>query len=66
MHLVSCTNCASVYDANHLPFPRVSMFGPDGDIDVDKAEWDGERYIPKVDCPHCGYTILDPRAKEDN
>ena len=36
------------------------MFESDGTIDVDKAEWDGEQYIPKVDCPHCGGSILDP------
>ena len=66
MNLISCTNCASVYDADYLPFPRKTMVKSDGSIDLDKAEWNGECYIPKVDCPRCGYAILDPRAKENN
>lgn len=60
MHLVSCIWCASVFDADHLRFPRKTMVKLDGSIYLDKAEWNGKCYVPKVDCPHCGHTILDP------
>ena len=58
MNLISCENCAVILDKEHLHFPH-DLYGDDGSIDTEKAAWDGEDYVPKVECPVCEYDILD-------
>ena len=56
MNLIACPGCAVVYDADLLHFPKL-IEREDGSIDTNKAEWNGERYVPKVDCRVCGTAI---------
>jgi hypothetical protein len=53
MHLISCTDCGVVLDAEMLPFPRDIFSSETGEIDMDKAFWTGREYVPKVQCPVC-------------
>ena len=52
MNLISCDNCAVVLDRKNLYFPH-DIYKDDGSIDMGKAEWDGEDYVPYLNCPIC-------------
>ena len=49
--------CGVVLDMDMLPFPKL-IENPDGTINDNLAAWDGENYVPKVDCPVCHHEIL--------
>jgi hypothetical protein len=60
MELISCDNCAVTLDKNKLLFLSKSRLHKDnGEIDTDKFEWDGDKYVAKVSCPICSYDILE-------
>jgi len=44
-------------DANKLTFP-VDVCDYGGEVDNDKAGWNGSDYVPKVSCPVCKAPIL--------
>jgi len=63
MNIISCTNCGVVLDADMLNFPSMHYAYLDDDcteIDTSKAEWDGDRYVPFVDCPVCKEKVFEP------
>ncbi|NBS67677.1 hypothetical protein EBT31_02025 [bacterium] len=67
MNLISCDNCGTVYDANKVKFPNLEDFHTnivDGDILFslyeDVAEWNGDKYVAKVNCKVCKHSILKP------
>jgi hypothetical protein len=57
MNLRSCYMCGVVLDMDMLPFPKL-IENPDGTINDNLAAWDGDRYVPKVECPVCHHEIL--------
>lgn len=57
MKLISCDECAVILDADKLNFPH-NIYKEDGSVDRDKAEWDGDDYVPKANCPVCRHSIL--------
>jgi hypothetical protein len=57
MNLRSCNNCGVVLDLDALHFPKLIHY-PDMTINNNLAAWDGDRYVPKVDCPVCHHEIL--------
>jgi hypothetical protein len=60
MNLISCDNCATVYDAEKLLWPE-DLFDDSGSVvDLTKAAWDGDRHVAKLSCSHCGEDILKP------
>jgi hypothetical protein len=56
MNLISCSNCAVVMDADNLAFPE-NVNNEDGSIDAKKATWDGDDYVPFVNCPVCNNEV---------
>lgn len=58
MKLISCDGCGVVLDADKLWFPR-ELYKEDGTIDATKAEWGGNEWVAKVQCPVCQGTILE-------
>jgi len=57
VNLISCDNCGVIMDANKLTFP-VDVCDYGGEVDNDKAGWNGSDYVPKVSCPVCKAPIL--------
>lgn len=55
MNLKSCECCGVVIDIDRLKFPNIE--NNDGSIDTTKAIWNGDEFIPKVNCPICEYPI---------
>ena len=55
MKLISCSGCGVVLDQDNLSFP-LDYETFDG-IDVNKAIWDGEGWVPAVLCPVCSHKI---------
>lgn len=60
MKLMSCDNCAVVLDGDKLRFPA-DIHNAHGDVDLAKAEWSGDAWVPFCNCPVCAEPIL----KED-
>lgn len=59
MKLISCSCCGVVLDEDKLRYPtEEEMYHPDGSIDLNKAEWDGDIFAPKISCPVCKYEIV--------
>ena len=61
MNLTSCNNCAVVLDKDKLDF-SFSIYLEDGSIDANKAIWDGDNFVPFVDCPVCHNPITQLEA----
>lgn len=57
MNLISCNKCGVVLDQNKLNFPS-DIYLDDGSVNMEKAAWDGDDYVPKVDCPVCEMGIF--------
>jgi hypothetical protein len=49
--------CGVVLDMDMLPFPKL-IHNPDMTINDNLAAWDGENYVPKVNCPVCHHETL--------
>ena len=56
VHLISCDECGVVLDLDKLTVPDI--FLEDGCIDTNVAVWDGEHYVPIVQCPVCNSKIM--------
>jgi len=57
MNLISCDECGVVLDANKIIFP-VYIQDEQGIIS-DKAAWNGEEYVPVIQCPVCQSDIME-------
>jgi len=55
MILISCNGCGLVLDQGKLIIPTLE--NEDGSINLDVAEWDGDRYVPTHNCPVCSNRI---------
>ena len=61
MNLISCTGCGVVLDKDNLAFPEEDeIWLEGGSIDLNNAVWDGNDFVPKVECPVCKQEI--PRS----
>ena len=60
MNLISCENCAVVFDKDKLNFPNEDAMYTDEGIDLTIAAWDSdtESYKVKCSCPVCKEDIL--------
>ena len=58
MNLISCNNCGIVLDKDRLDFPDELIFEP-GMLDMSKATWTGDKYVPYISCPVCNNSIID-------
>lgn len=58
MNLISCGTCGVVLDKDKLNFPDI-IDPDDYTIDTEKAVWNGEDFISKVNCPICKNDILE-------
>jgi len=58
MNLLSCTECASVFDKDLIRFP-VNFELEDGCIDFTKATWNGDDFVAFINCPVCDGIIED-------
>jgi hypothetical protein len=59
MELISCDSCGTVFDMDKLRFPK-NIYNFNGEIEMNKAAWDGENYVAKIGCPVCQSDILEP------
>lgn len=57
MKLISCDTCGVVLDGDKLNFPD-EIYTYDGSIDDKLAVWNGDSFVPKVQCPVCHADIL--------
>ena len=57
MNLVSYAQCGVVIDADKRKFPD-NIYKTNGEIDFEKADWNGDNYVAKIICPVCEYVIL--------
>jgi hypothetical protein len=51
MNLISCNACGVVLDREKCLVPE--FVREDGAVDLDKAYWSGDGYLPKIMCPVC-------------
>lgn len=58
MNLTSCSNCGVMLDKDNLPFPY-TIYDGDGNVDDDKAMWNGDKWVSCCKCPVCGEKIKD-------
>lgn len=58
MNLTACNGCGVVLDKSKLKFAK-DIFQEDGSIDLTKAAWNRDEYVPFVHCPVCGDEILE-------
>jgi len=58
MNLISCEHCGVVLDKDQLIFPY-DLVKDDGSINEESAVWNGEEYVPKIDCPVCDGDIME-------
>jgi len=57
MKLISCDNCAVVLDHDKINWPYI--WNEDGyTVDTNKCTWNGEEYVPIVNCPVCEEDIV--------
>ncbi len=61
MNLISCDGCGAVFDKSKLKFPD-DIWDKEEGYDMSKCEYFGEFriFVPKVSCPVCGGSILEP------
>lgn len=53
MDLISCNNCGVILDKDKLKFP-IDVWDKFMDcVDLNKAVWNGNEYVPFVKCPVC-------------
>lgn len=57
MDLHSCSSCGVVLDFDHIATPRIHDFET-GELLESCSAWDGEKYVPKVECPVCACDIM--------
>ena len=57
MNLIACDGCGVVLDKNNLKFPK-DIYLECGKIDTAKGEWNGDDYVPFVECPVCRERIM--------
>lgn len=55
MKLISCTGCGVVLDQDKLIFPDI--FDEDYNRIEGNSEWDGNDFIPIIQCPTCKHNI---------
>ncbi|AHX01127.1 hypothetical protein M316_0062 [Nitrincola phage 1M3-16] len=60
MNLISCNSCAIVLDASKMKFPDPCGSSGDELYPDNEYAWDGDYFIPYVNCPCCGTPILEP------
>ncbi len=53
MNLISCNNCGVILDKDKLKFPKNIVYENCDGVDLSKAIWDGNDYVPFVKCPAC-------------
>lgn len=56
MNLTSCAGCGTALDKNCLNF--IIKYRENGVVDTDYVVWDGEEYVPCVNCPVCGSMVV--------
>jgi hypothetical protein len=57
MDLISCDRCGVVLDKDKITFP--SIYNHDTqEVIYENAEWDGYKYVSKINCPVCEEIIL--------
>ena len=57
MNLTSCNGCGVVLDKDKLSWPD-DLWGDDGSIDQESAEWNGDTWVAFTECPVCRAHIL--------
>lgn len=55
MNLISCSNCAVVLDRGCILEPGTR---DEEGIALDSAWWNGDEYVPTIECPVCKSKIL--------
>jgi hypothetical protein len=59
MKLISCNNCAVVYDQDKMSFCHSDYaYDESGSIKSDQFTWDGDNFVPFVPCNVCKAQIL--------
>jgi DNA-directed RNA polymerase subunit RPC12/RpoP len=63
MNLISCENCGSVLDKKRIKVPDSFWIENDEDdldceVDLRIAAWDGDSYVPTIECPCCKTRIF--------
>lgn len=57
MKLISCNRCGVVFNQDVINFP--DTFDHDTGELIDKnASWNGDKYVPKIECPVCGADLI--------
>lgn len=59
MRLISCSGCGVVLDADVLGFSGVRTHDEHGQPIPGRVYYDGDEYMPVVDCPNCGDAIAE-------
>jgi hypothetical protein len=62
MILTSCDNCATVLDAEKLPFAADSLLDDIGDPRLDLFTIEDNDWVAFAPCPACGSQLLKPRS----
>ena len=57
MNLTSCGNCGIVLDRDRIPEPDI-WDEEDGSVKSGVAAWDGDDWVPTIECPACSSRIL--------
>ena len=57
MKIISCGNCGIMLDTDRIPKPDI-YHETDCSVDITKAIWDGDDYVPIINCPLCTMAIL--------
>lgn len=55
MTIISCGNCGVMLDTDKISQPDIYKEEEEDNYEVDlkKAFWDGDEYVPKISCPVC-------------
>jgi DNA-directed RNA polymerase subunit RPC12/RpoP len=57
MRLISCGRCGVVIDQDRIPEPSVYRHD-EGTVIHENACWDGDEYVPVIECPACSGEIF--------
>lgn len=58
MDLISCDGCGVVLDKHKLKFPKGIEY-VEGSVDMAKCAWNGNDYVPFVNCSICCKKVLE-------